>query len=920
MGKLDQATRVVTREPTLIMDYSEIFAKPDPKMPEDVASERASMFSMITDKEFPAVRDEMLTLGTESDTHKQVDAMAAEKQQQQQLVAKESIAADSEISPEDKLSALEVNSTKPVDYMQELADRLKLDTTGMTAREINKSLSRTLLEHDTTVTKAIAALRTRDVLEKSNLQREVALSIRLEAMGETHQGNIEGGTQIPGYAGGTTFGMVGTATSDFFGEMIPGNTSRIWLGLYDHMIGDYPVVSEDYDKWVMAGRPQADLKEYLKSLPLDQLEDELRKAKDYVIANSGMVMETNDATADHVLNGLMEDMIYQEDRELDETINSFISALDTTVVLGFAARVAKGIYKIGEGLGSALLSPVLGLNSTKKMKEIGDAIRTKALSPEDIGTTQPLLDMAELGLRDEGMPNEFIDALQGAKRTAADVADTMAHNSMTPGSYQTAEKSMEAFVSNAYPSVQKGNTILSKRVGNDIETSFLVGEGKGGFDTIGEATTLARKHSDDYEIVLKTEMNELIPIPKDVGNLKFPEGEVGEFFVRFNSKMSIPDANKLSKEITTEPGDIRGTMIPQIVHKFFSDSSNSLSQRLSRSIDSALDQTAGAASQLREIASGYTALGSRDQFTVLHTINEFIKQGKPITYFNISEMPLSAAQKMGVWSYKLATEANYKVFNSVLRRDMVSNNFKQMRTTWVDEAGKHQEFNAYGKMVDRNMVSGLKEGIKHDGIEFPAGSVVYYEHSTGAVKYLTKEAVDEVYKDGGYLLRTKDFHGEGDMVSSYIIAGKESRMLELPENVLNYSNKYNSTRIYSNNVYVRELKTIIKDGVEEKYWIARAGVNDFGAAHKKLKEIAEQTGNDPSKYKVTLSTELSEVEAKTAAEEVQTFIGKIGFNKRSEKELDGLDGMADVLDPMTSLVKSIESITSRGVTGMLLST
>ncbi len=885
------------------MDYHNLYKEPEPQIPQEVASERGLIFSLIDKQDASEAENDLIKNGANSESQQRAEQGVNDKKEPLVNQAKAEIISDPELTEDEKLTAISLNSYEPIDYVSEMADRFRLDVKGLSNREKTQKLNRYLLEHDTNVNEQIYRIKKYRALKDASLTSQMATEIMKHGRAQLfREGLLD-------------------ASFDVAGEMIPLNTQRMYNGLYEHMMGEYP----EGAKIFLSGNVQEELKTVIKNTPLDKRYAFMRKMADYVIENSGMFTESNDVMASHILNGVLEDAISGEEHDLDENINNFVSIMDSLTVgipmFSGALQTIKVATKIGVSTGSAILKAMFGGNSSM-VKDVAAGIKSGQIELESIGTSQPLMDMAITSSELEHMPEEFVEMLVNAKSATEEIEDTMSHNMLVPGTISEAETGMLKIIDETYKSITKsGTTFKADDVTGDIGVTFIANRGKKGYQTQKEAIEDANQFSDDFEILIKTEDNLLVPV-KEV-----PDNVQGEYFIRFNETVSIPDALSVAKR-TINSDDIRFKSLYPFAHRWFLDSTNGLSQRLAYSIDAALDMTEGAAHQLRDIVKPYQSLNTKDQSMVVQTINTFIKEKKPITWKNINSLPVTEKVKSGLWSYNLAVEANYKLFNSILRRTEVKKGTKHIQMQWKNEANKTVQFNLYGKRIEKDSIKYLDNGITEGNVHVPKNTIPYYEHSSGKIRYLSKEDIDELYKNGSYLIKSNEHYGDGNFVSRVVIGGKGTKFADLPENMMNYKNAHNGSRIYNNALYVREKKSIVKDGKREEFYIARNGYDDWASAEKArqkfIKEAEEALEEGEilaaDKYKVTYARDLTSVDSRKLDNQVLMSKGRLGFSKRQDDILrgNGIDSLATIEDPITALARTMTHVADKGVRGNVI--
>ena len=195
-------------------------------------------------------------------------------------------------------------------------------------------------------------------------------------------------------------------------------------------------------------------------------------------------------------------------------------------------------------------------------------------------------------------------------------------------------------------------------------------------------------------------------------------------------------------------------------------------------------------------------------------------------------------------------------------------------------------------------------------------SIKYLDHETSEIKTIGREAIDEVYANGGTVARMKSAQVVGDDAAEFIISAEKQgssymRAVNDTDKVLNYRPGY--YQVYYKDPQFVEKITTLKNGDEVKQVVATAGsIKDAELMASRL----ANTADPDAVVRYNVRGDLKGTERVTAMQDVSFAQGRSSQRVRGKRLQDGNSTIgnpsgSNILDPIESLSKSIRNISRR---------
>lgn len=296
----------------------------------------------------------------------------------------------------------------------------------------------------------------------------------------------------------------------------------------------------------------------------------------------------------------------------------------------------------------------------------------------------------------------------------------------------------------------------------------------------------------------------------------------------------------------------------------------------------AVDSASFVEQRLSDILRPFNKLKRSSQKRVIEVENAGAAAGKDYTpedllAIRLDGKPLSAKEIGGYYSRLQTRRALWQIENETLRKKFVSKNMRQVEADGFRHVG--------------NVVS--PEVLKNK-------TWAYNPHAKD-VKSYAKSDLEDLYHAGGSVVKLwKPVVVDGHQVTHVLVDGVNSRISELPANVLRYVPGY-QPRYYDARWFVRRKMNLKVDGEDVETVVPVAASNSYEAAQRM---VSKQS--NPEEFVIDMDrirdSGLADSEALNWELDNMMF-----YNSRSDQEIASLGGDI-IVDPVDALRRSVTTV------------
>jgi len=381
------------------------------------------------------------------------------------------------------------------------------------------------------------------------------------------------------------------------------------------------------------------------------------------------------------------------------------------------------------------------------------------------------------------------------------------------------------------------------------------------------------------EILQVTKTKGFKTVPKN----KYTSKARGEYVYRVTGTKNPVDVAKGLNKIFYQVGDV---VTSGPLAKWFLDPAARFAKYISQGYDQAGDWSKAISADLAEIAVPFTKLNNARKREVVKLLNAYAKDPSK---FDIPKLLSEAGGDTdvlsGFVSMRKTFDVLYELENRSLRRDLINQGVKSITIG---------EFRNMGKVVSKEKIlSEIGDGI----------SVIHNPYTKKAMQIDAKKTL-KLEKDGYSFVKLKEPYGNPKQSFTYVIA-KADDIGELPLNVLKKIDGY-IPRYYKDTYFVRGLVRGTENG---KATLSRTVVGAYPTkveANAAIKKLKLDDRYKDIELSVAHDRSLNIQEKATLDMEDKISLQRMFYHSRGG-HLPGIDGLADVSDPVEALVKNISN-------------
>lgn len=593
----------------------------------------------------------------------------------------------------------------------------------------------------------------------------------------------------------------------------------------------------------------------------------------------------------------------------DRWIGNGISVLDGIAAGGVANRLfqaTKNILKPG-----TVLSTV-NIADPKQAGELAAAGIKKDLSdalghtPEEL--TEVLAYPQSWRGNIEHLPPQVIERLAARDNSIADLMQRTEGTTLTisDADKRAVRNNFRSEVKEVGNSVMMGSKYEARATDTGIEYAAMYGVKKSDgthapFQTAKKAAEEAKR---SFPTAKKVEIWERKPngdmVPAKFGKTGIAGSRRnGEFFYRIEGFKTYSQTEAAENMLFIEPGTV---LRSGPIAKWVFDPATRFAKWMSEGLAGAGDQARGIAAQIRDdIAKDFLKLNLKKKREVVHLLNKY---GDDPT-MDISKIARLANNDIdvveGFISYRQTMDALYELENRNFRNDLLKQGAK-----WIN-SGDFQNIGVKAGIV------GIREEYKRAGMRLEV-----YDPAKGKTVQLSDKQIEKMYDEGNSLYRTiepvGDVHERVDLV---MLTNAPSQLAELPAYVLRKIDGY-IPRMYKDTYFIRQTFSGKKNGYSAQNTQILRAVGDISDANM-VKEALEAEGKRG--IEIIHDRKLTPQERSTMNYEDNISLGRMFYHKRAQNELSGVDGLANIADPVEAMLQAVEStaqyVSHADILGML---
>lgn len=706
----------------------------------------------------------------------------------------------------------------------------------------------------------------------------------------------------------------------------------------------------------LLGSSKMDIKEMLTGLPIEQRIEMTEKIINAVNANSAIVSpDSNEYAKIQYLQDLVTEGTYDD---VDKWIDNAVSILDLTVLGGVASR---GLKALNRGMRTAELSESAirdtvrqsarsQVQPTTVSQNYKDTNPSKAAASHEMAAADDSGEASEAlygTTRADAIGNDLapeIGGVEGAVRNKVGNPERIHDQEITPDAsvmdfvnnrgdifYDKSEKiATRAAVTNDFYSahglVARKEMFNIDALDDGVGIKAIYGPPQGGFQTSQDALDMAQWALRDYGIpeeaitLLKRDGPNYYPVTPEALNadlskevIRGVDGGFGtervptDFLIQVDHKYQFSPAdvtewakfdvnyNIFDRIFSSYNGPSLSSLGAGSLQRHVVDAASMFRPEVSKGAAMAVDRAANLEKKLIEIGDEFAQTMKRlptgRQAAIETVIREANQQGLDLNYTKMVADGFRPSEIEALKSWRNYWDTVYHLENADLAKTLRNRGYKE----FVDA---EHDTRLFGKPVARNQAG---------------SSAKVYDHTTGEIKHLSRQEIDELYAKEGQLVSLRQPMQVGDDAAELIVntnkAGKNyMRGITNSTEVLAYRKGYYSVNYTDPHFIIKKVKNSKGEVLYEKavataknkkqadILTARMAVTDGGEYYNRLDLKAANTSSD--EY-----WDIAQARGRSA----QRTRGQ-----RLEDATSSIDpSQANIMSPVDALVHSARSIGRR---------
>lgn len=594
-------------------------------------------------------------------------------------------------------------------------------------------------------------------------------------------------------------------------------------------------------------------------------------------------------------------MIFQEALEggfttVDRVIGDAITLLDSVG----AGGVAKGLWRLGK---STFLpgSPVSTVNladqvSAAQLAAQGIKVDMKsALGMDQIDLIEVAAGVKNSHSDVELLPADIIKILNKGKEESLDIINRTRGNILA---IKEAERSLAAReIRHQLQEVGQNGFYGSNFTADKLEDGLAFRAKYGVRDSDGNTHpfTSAREAMDAAKhtfpdatkvtIFRRSPKGRLTPVKPSQVNKR-----VGEYVYEVQGFKSYATVLNPTDKLFFQEGDI---LHSGPLAKWFLDPASRFSRWMSEAFAQAGDQGRGIRAQLSKIAEPFVRIPNHKKREVVKLLNNYAKNSATM---DTSAILRAAGNDLdvlkGFYSYRQTMDTLWHLENRGFRQDLQRQGAKHIVIDDFQGVGVKQGSESLSRAVERAADR----------------KVEVYDAVKGTMVQLDQNQVTKLLADGKSIYKVREPIGDITRQSDLVMVTKADEVRELPAAVLKKIDGY-IPRHYKETYWVRRIVKGTKNGRSTQNFQVLRAVGDKAEANQVVRELVASgtLTKDEAARAISHDRALNPIERATIEQQDQISLGRMFYHKRSDMRVLGIDGFAEISDPVEAMVKNIDS-------------
>ena len=728
---------------------------------------------------------------------------------------------------------------------------------------------------------------------------------------------------------------------EFVEAIAPFSAGDVYSGIASDL---FPEESNRLVDFALPGEAMNFVSEKFKAMSREEQEVYLPLLKKSLQDRAGLMSENGYAAYTAINEIFAEELGLRAkgDFNIDRLFNNATGILDTTLILGSAARLAgKGIKALSltKPINTVnLANPELARKLHAQLLAAGDTealTRAVGMAPTDaMAEIYPTFRGAVQGTTPAEVVDEIVGLQAELKKIEDDLAfginytneETRTMQAKVLDSYRKMNGSYHQSFSQLTTDVVEGKGFVVKAaIGPSRDTGFsgyqqAVEHFADNFPD-GTKVDFVVRNGDTVQVVEGPLLEELVDqgtkqlktysrkadAKRGAGRAGFPDAELRQLEDgrwawdkpqtevwyrvedRYDYNLSLLDEQKLIFDGPTfDKGFVSGSVLSTLA-----DPATKFSRFINKASVRAADIGQGVQNRMFTVVANnfIKPLNRKQQLKVIDIIDQGSKHGRNYTPEDLAGYGLSIEETKAYYALRgvmdLEWSLNNKRVYNTLRRNGNSSIVNQ-------EAG----FHAFGRNVDQ------------DAVPIRDGKIDVYNPATDSIETMTKADVDYLYQNGGGMMKSNISYGNAGIESTYIARGLDTgtQVRPLTKQPLEYRPGY-VTRFYDENYFVKVKTTKIVDGVRVEKWSVTSAAPTNSDAEKIVGQLKKDNPN--SEFQIVIDSGLDVNNRFDTEFDYLRRTGGIITGRRGD-HLKGLnDAQAATIDPVQSMMDSISYTSAR---------
>ena len=595
----------------------------------------------------------------------------------------------------------------------------------------------------------------------------------------------------------------------------------------------------------------------------------------------------------------------------DRVIGNTISVLDMAFVGGMARsamRLGKRMFKPGSTLSTLNTvdqEAAAGLAAQGIKKDLNDAL---GMTPAEI--TEHTVVPAPYRQNVELLPPDTVRQLERGDDLTNDLLERTQGNTLafSDAEQQEALRSFRKEAAQVNNAGRYGSNYTAQRTDTGIQYTNTYGRVDSNgktvpFNTAREAVEHAAANfptASRITVQQRTATGILKDVPKGKTNFKQSRA-TGEFVYTIEDFKPYSQVESVSNKIFFPDDSVLKT---GFAAKYFYDPASRFADWISKSFSQAGDLGRGVQHQINQIAEPFTKIPQRKQAAVVKLLKDYQKQ--PDKWDTAKLIQAADGDEdiiKGFLSYRQTDEALYQLENRNYRNDLLAQDAKH----FVEGS-----FQGVGTRMSDSGVFNEITGAGKQGIDV-------WDPKKGAMIRMDASAAQKHFANGNSIYRLKEPMGPLNRQTNLVMSTNPAQIRALPAQVLNKIDGH-IARYYNGAYFVRRAVTGTMNGRATQNFQVLGVAKNKAEANSMVQQYVRdgKMSADEARSAIVHDRSLTPEARSTIDLQDKVATGRMFYHTRAKTQLKGIDGLAEVSDPVEALIKNIDSTSKYVAEGELL--